>query len=79
MLGPFVEKAALLENLRTAKGLAKQSKVNVEAQKRVVDVLIAMGKDPTAAERILQKLEKAEKDDFSDMESLLNALDHVPL
>jgi Spy/CpxP family protein refolding chaperone len=70
-----MEKAALLENLRTAQGHAKQSKVNVEAQKRVIDVLVAMGKDPAAAERILQKLESVQTDDLSEMERILNALD----
>lgn len=70
-----MEKAVLLESLAAAKGLASQSKVNVETQKTVISALIAMGKDPAAAERILQKLEAVQTDDLSDMESILNALD----
>jgi hypothetical protein len=61
--------------LAAARGQADQSKINAEAQKIVVTALIAMGKNPTAAERILQKLETAQNDDLSAMEKILNDLD----
>jgi hypothetical protein len=71
-----MEKTDLLEYLAAAKGYAKQSKINADAQKIVVDALIAMGKDPAAAERILQKLETVQTDDLSEMERILNELDN---
>jgi hypothetical protein len=73
-----MEKTALLENLAAVQGLASQSKAHVEAQKAIIEALIAMGKDPAAAERILNKLETVQTDNLSDMESILNALDGEP-
>ena len=73
-----MEKAALLENLREAKGHAHQSKANAEAQKKVIAALIAIGKDPAGAERILEKLETAQTDDLSEIERLLNLLEGEP-
>ena len=74
-----MDKTALLEILVAAKQHADQSKINADAQKDVITALVAMGKDPAAAQRILQKLEAAQTNDLSEMERILNALDDEPL
>jgi hypothetical protein len=70
-----MERTALLENLTAAIEQADQSKVNAEAQKILVTALIAMGKNPAAAERILHKLETTQNDDLTKMAGILNELD----
>ena len=72
-----MQRAVLLEYLAAAQRHAKQSAAYVEAQKQIVAALVAMGKDPTEAECILQDLEMTQTDDLSDMEQILNALDRV--
>jgi hypothetical protein len=71
-------KADLLESLTAASAHATQGKVNVEAQKAVIDALKAIGKDPAGAERILQHLEETQTDNLCDMTKILNALDDKP-
>ena len=75
MLLAVMQKADLLRSLSTAKAHAGQSKVNVEAQKAVISALISIGRDPAAAERVLQHLEHAQTDTLSEMERILNELD----
>lgn len=74
-----MQREILLEYLDAAKRHAGHSKASVEAQKRVIAALVAMGKDVTEAEKILQILERAQTDDLSDMEQILNALESALL
>src|SRR5262249_32974848 len=73
-----MEKTDLLENLTAATAQAEQGKVNVEAQKIVVDALKAVGKNPDGAERILDSLQKTQNDNLSDLMTILNALEEKP-
>jgi hypothetical protein len=74
-----MEKVALLESLVEAKRHADQSKANTDAQKRVIALLVQIGKDSAAAERIFLKLERVQNDDLSEMERILNELDDKSL
>lgn len=70
-----MQRAVLLEYLAAAQRHAKESAACIEAQKQMIGALIAIGKDATEAECILQDLEATQTDDLSDMEQILNALE----
>ena len=73
-----MDKAELLERLVAAKEHADRTMAIAEAQRRLVSALAALGRDTTAAERILERLEKAQTDDLSQLSAILNALEDYP-
>jgi hypothetical protein len=74
-----MERAVLLEHLLAAKRHAELGKLHVEAQKRIVDDLIAAGRNTAQAEQLLRLFEQTQDNHLDHIERILDELDKLPL
>jgi hypothetical protein len=72
-----MDKAALLRHLEEVRKRALRSEGLIEAQRRVVASLAAIGGNTLEAQNTLDAMEQAQKLQLAEIDRLLNALDEA--
>lgn len=74
-----MDRTHLLRRLTEVKRQVDHGEIMVDAQRRVIDSLIACGEDIAEAERLLEEFERAQERRSDEIDLLLEMLDKIPL